>query len=57
VMKTMAGDIKLFFLNATTFALSLSDIDMILKILLLLVSIGYTIDKWMKINKKNEEDK
>ena len=56
-MKTMAGDIKLFFLNATTFALSLSDIDMILKILLLFVSIGYTVDKWIKINKKNEEDK
>jgi hypothetical protein len=56
-MKTMAGDIKLFFLNATTFALSLADIDMILKILLLLVSIGYTVDKWMKINKKNAEDK
>ena len=53
----MTGDIKLYFLNATTFALSLSDIDMILKILLLLVSIGYTIDKWMKINKKNEGDK
>jgi hypothetical protein len=56
-MKTMAGDIKLYFLNATTFVLSLADIDMLLKILLLLVSIGYTIDKWIKINKKNEEDK
>lgn len=56
-MKTMAGDIKLFFLNATTFALSLSDIDMILKVVLLVVSIGYTVDKWIKINKKNEENK
>ena len=53
----MVGDIKLYFLNITTFALSLSDIDMILKIVLLAVSIGYTIDKWMKINKKNAEDK
>lgn len=53
----MAGDIKLFFLNATTFALSLSDIDMILKVVLLVVSIGYTIDKWIKINKRNEENK
>lgn len=53
----MAGDIKLFFLNATTFALSLSDIDMILKVVLLVVSIGYTVDKWIKINKKNEENK
>lgn len=53
----MAGDIKLFFLNATTFALSLSDIDMILKVVLLVVSIGYTVDKWIKINKRNEENK
>lgn len=53
----MAGDIKLFFLNATTFALSLSDIDMILKVVLLMVSIGYTVDKWIKINKKNEKNK
>ena len=53
----MAGDIKLFFLNVTTLALSLADIDMILKIVLLAVSIGYTIDKWIKINKKDEEDK
>jgi len=56
-MKTMIGDIKLYFLNATTFALSLSDIDMMLKILLLGLSIGYTVDKWIKLNKKNEEDK
>lgn len=58
-MKTVVGDIKLYLLNITAFSISLADIDMILKILLLAVTIGYTIDKWAKLNKKqsDEEDK
>ena len=58
-MKNVVGDIKLYLLNITAFSISLADIDMILKILLLAVTIGYTIDKWAKLNKKqgDEEDK
>lgn len=45
-------DIKIFILNSTTFLVSMTNIDAILKIALLLVSIGYTIQKWYIINNK-----
>ena len=40
------GDIKLLLLNASTFIISFAQIEMALKIALLLVSIGYTAQKW-----------
>ncbi len=46
------GDIKLYALNASALAVSLADIDVILKLALLTVSIGYTIQKWYNLNKK-----
>lgn len=55
----MISDLKLYLLNATSFAISLSSVDMALKIILLALSIGYTIDKWMKLRnerEKNEKD-
>jgi len=55
----MISDLKLYLLNATSFAISLSSVDMALKIILLALSIGYTIDKWVKLRnerKKNEKD-
>ena len=45
------GDIKLYVLNASAFAVSLADIDVILKLTLLAVSIGYTVQKWYYLNK------
>lgn len=51
------SDIKLFLLNASTFVISFSAIDMTLKLLLLIVSIGYTINKWLLLRKKNDQDK
>ena len=57
-MKTsVISDLKLYFLNATSFAISLSPVDMILKIVLLALSIGYTIDKWAKLRKKRDNEK
>ncbi|MGY8865999.1 MAG: hypothetical protein ACKVJK_10240 [Methylophagaceae bacterium] len=57
-MKTsVISDLKLYFLNATSFAISLSSVDMILKIVLLALSIGYTIDKWAKLRKKRDNEK
>ena len=49
-------DIRLAVINATAFVISFSDIEVILKICLLTVSIGYTITKWKEIY-KNEKNK
>tara|TARA_R100001591_G_scaffold20872_1_gene29686 strand:- start:2021 stop:2161 length:141 start_codon:yes stop_codon:yes gene_type:complete len=43
-------DLKLYMLNASSLALSFTDwIEPILKVLLLSITIGYTIHKWWKI--------
>jgi len=46
------NDIKLYIFNASAFAVSLSNIDVALKLTLLAVSIGYTVQKWYNLNKK-----
>ena len=53
------GDLKLYIANTLVMMLTMSDIEVVLKILLLLVTIGYTIFKWMSIVKKyrDEQDK
>jgi hypothetical protein len=59
-MKTViTSDLKLYFLNGISLILSFSSIDMILKIVLLLSSIGYTLDRWYRLRKTkdNEKDK
>jgi len=46
------NDLKLMFINITTLGISMSGIEMSLKILLLVVSIGYTLHKWLGIKNK-----
>ena len=46
------GDIKLYALNAFTMGISMTHIDDILKMILLLVTIGYTVNKWIHLKKK-----
>ena len=46
------SDIKLVLLNATTLTISMSQIETVLKILLLIFSIGYTAQRWYFMNKK-----
>jgi hypothetical protein len=44
--------IKLYIINASTLGVTtFTNIEMGLKIILLLVTIGYTIDKWLKFKK------
>jgi hypothetical protein len=50
-------DLKIYGLNITTFGISFTDIDLILKIVLVLVSIGYTIHKWYLMYEKNRKHK
>jgi len=42
------SDLKLYMLNAITLAISFTEVEVILKIVLLLVSIGYTVSKWVE---------
>jgi hypothetical protein len=48
-------DLKVLTFNAATMALSFSELEEVLKILLLVASIGYTMQKWWIINKKRKE--
>lgn len=47
-------DIKIMLLNASTFAITFSEVEMVLKIMLLITSIGYTAQRWHFLRKKNE---
>ena len=49
-------DIKIYALNGSSLMLSFTNIDAALKIVLLSVSIGYTVQRWYLIN-KNKDDK
>lgn len=50
-------DLKIYGLNGLAMALNFSAIEIGLKILLTLVVIGYTLQKWWLMNKnKNEKD-
>ena len=44
-------DLKLYGINLSAFSISMTDIDVFLKITLLIVSIGYTVHKWYLLNK------
>ena len=47
-------DLKIYLLNSFALVISFSNIEMILKILLLVVSIGYTSMKWYDLYKKKK---
>ena len=46
-------DLKLYLLNSFALVVSFTEIDMVLKLLLLIVSIGYTVNKWYNLRNKN----
>jgi hypothetical protein len=54
-MSNWMGDIKMYLLNIGTFAISMSQIDMILKITLLILSVGYTAQRWYLLDKERRE--
>jgi len=47
-------DLKVVVLNTVTFGISMSAIETTLKIVLLIVSIGYTINRWYLSNKRKK---
>ena len=53
----MIQDYKTIAINLGSLGLSLTNIDMVLKITLLSVTIGYTVQKWYLMNKDNKNKK
>tara|TARA_R110000744_G_scaffold948_1_gene3511 strand:- start:11128 stop:11274 length:147 start_codon:yes stop_codon:yes gene_type:complete len=45
-------DYKTIFINIGSFGISMTNIDIALKIILVSVTIGYTAQKWWLLNKK-----
>jgi len=43
--------LKVYIINILTMAVTMTNIEVYLKIILLLVTIGYTLSKWVKIDK------
>jgi hypothetical protein len=50
-------DLRLYILNALTFAISTTNIEFALRIVLVLVSIGYTAQRWWELSKEKKDDK
>ena len=48
----MKTDYNTILINAGTFGISMTNIDVVLKIILVSVTIGYTLQKWYLLNKK-----
>ncbi len=53
----MITDYKTLLINLGTFLFSMTNIDIVLKIILLLLTIGYTSHKWYLMNKHNGKKK
>lgn len=49
---TTITDLKIYVLNTTTLAINFMKIDIMLKILLTAVAIGYTLQKWYIMNEE-----
>ena len=47
-------DVKVYTFNSLTMMVTFTDMEMALKILLLVASIGYTIQRWYLMNKDAE---
>jgi len=45
------SDIRLYVANIVTLGLTMTEIEISLKIILLLVTIGYTLSRWINLKK------
>ena len=54
----MTTDLKIYLINAVAFVANFSQVDMLLKIVLTAVAIGYTVNKWyiMRTNYKKYKE-
>jgi len=49
------SDFRLILLNATAFTISMAQVEMALKLMLLIVSIGYTLQRWYILRRKKKD--
>jgi len=54
---TTVTDLKIYLLNAVALAFNFTQIDILLKILLTAVAIGYTLQKWYIMNEERKLQK
>lgn len=47
-------DLKVLFLNSITLGVSMATVEITLKIALLIVSIGYTLQRWYYLHKNKD---
>ena len=50
------NEVKLWMVNVAVITVTFTQIENALKLILLLVSIGYTIDRWIDKRKNKKED-
>ena len=50
------NEVKLWMINMAVITVTFTQIENILKLILLIISIGYTIDKWIDRRKNKKED-
>lgn len=50
------NELKLWIINMAVITVTFTQIENVLKLLLLSVSIGYSIDKWIKLHKNKKEN-
>ena len=50
------NEVKLWIINMAVITITFTQIENILKLTLLIISIGYTIDKWIDRRKNKKED-
>ena len=50
-------DIRVLLLNATAIGISMAQVEMVLKISLLVVSIGYTLQRWWLLHKEKTKER
>lgn len=50
------SELKLWFINLSVLTISFSQVENTLKIIALLVAIGYSIDKWRILRQKRDND-
>lgn len=46
------NDVRLILLNTTVMTISMSQVEVLLKMALLIISIGYTAQRWYLLRKK-----
>lgn len=56
-MKNQLTDLKIYLLNTTALGLTFAQIDIFLKLTLVLTTLGYTLHKWYLLNKNNKNQK